>query len=259
MCFTHTKMTVISIILFIPSMALADGHEQWKFGAGTGIYALNIEGDQGLNVGVFGPVEVEIDLDFDDVMDYNESGFGLAFSASKGLWTYKFSFAHLGLEGEVNGVDRTGTPVSASLLFEADAVELAANYNFHQYGQGVVGVIGGLRYYKHSFDGSVTRGVTTLQRDKNFSWVDGFVGLTHAYGLNQEWSWSSQLDIGGGGSDFAYLANTGINWQFSQNWLTRFYGQILSLDYEEDSKGDPDWYLYDAEEFGIGLGINYSW
>jgi len=36
-------------------------------------------------------------------------------------------------------------------------------------------------------------------------------------------------------------------------------GQILSLDYEAETEGDADWYLYDANEFGFGLGINYGW
>jgi len=256
---THVLLAAIGSLFFIPALVVADGHDQWKFGVGTGIYALNIEGDQGINVGAFGSVEVEVDMDFDDVLDYSESGFGAAFSASKGLWRFQFTFAHLGLEGDVSGVDGTGTPISAELLFEADTLEFAANYNFLQSAQGVVGVIGGLRYYKHNFDGSVTLGATTLQRDKDFSWVDGFVGLTHACVLNKAWSWSSQADIGAGGSDFTYLINTGLNWQFSENWTTRLYGQVLSLDFEEDSKGDPGWYLYDAEEFGVGLGINYGW
>ncbi len=259
MYFTHIKIAAISVMLFISNGVLADGHDQWRFGVGTGIFALNIEGDLGLNVGAFGAVEVEVDLDFDDILDYNESGFGAAFSASKGPWRYQFQFAHLGLEGEESGVDGTGTPVSAGLLFEADALALSANYTFYQYGKGVVGVIGGLRYYKHNFEGAVTQGATTLKRDKSFSWVDGFIGLTHAYGFNKEWSWSSQLDIGGGGSDFTYFANTGVNWSFAENWTTRLYGQILALDYEDGSKGDADWYLYDAKEFGIGLGINYGW
>jgi hypothetical protein len=77
--------------------------------------------------------------------------------------------------------------------------------------------------------------------------------------LNTEWSWSSQADIGAGGSNFSYMLNTEVNWKFAENWTTRFYGQVLSIDYEDGNEGDADWYLYVAKKFGAGLTINYDW
>lgn len=243
----------------ISTSALAEENDAWNFSAATGIFALNIEGTQGINVNGIGPIELDVDMDFDDVLDYNESGFGLTLSAAKGDWKYGFTFAHLGLEGSESGVDGTATPVSGELLFEADTLEVSANYTFKKYDRGMVGVIGGLRYYKHAFEGEITRGLTTVKRDKDFEWTDVYIGITHAHAFDRSWSWSSQVDIGGGGSDFAYMLNTGVNYKINEKWMTRLYAQNLAFDYENGSKGDDDWYLYDADEFGFGLGINYSW
>lgn len=248
---------LLSLGALVTSMAQAE--EQWKFGVGSGLFALNIEGDLGINVDSFGPVEFDVDLDYGDISDYNESGFGASFSATKGKLRYQFTFSHLGLEGEADGVDGGALPVSALILFESNTAELSASYNFMQYAQGMLGVIGGLRYHKHGFESTVTQGAITRERNKDFTWVDGFVGLTHAYAFSRAWSWSSQVDIGAGGSDFTYQLTTGLNWMFAENWTTRLFGKNLGIDYEEKSRGDAGWYKYDMDEFGAGLAINYSW
>ena len=60
-------------------------------------------------------------------------------------------------------------------------------------------------------------------------------------------------------ADLTYFFSTGYDWKFADHWSTRFYGRLLSIDYEEGDEGDSDWYLYDADEFGVGAAILYLW
>ena len=39
------------------------------YGIGTGLAGLNVKGDLGLNLGRFGPVQLEVDLDPSDIAD----------------------------------------------------------------------------------------------------------------------------------------------------------------------------------------------
>ncbi len=56
------------------STAYADG--EWRFGVGTGMLALNIEGDAGFNT-IDGPVMVELDFDAEDIADVLVSAIGM--------------------------------------------------------------------------------------------------------------------------------------------------------------------------------------
>ena len=49
-----------------------------------------------------------------------------------------------------------------------------------------------------------------------------------------------------------------FNWEVAKSWVLGFYGKITSIEYENDDPGDPDYYLYDADEFGPGLNILYT-
>ncbi len=53
-------MVALSCLLGASSVS---AQKKWHFGIGTGLARLNAQGDQGLNVGQFGPVVIDVDLD----------------------------------------------------------------------------------------------------------------------------------------------------------------------------------------------------
>ena len=63
-------MFVLSCLLGVSS---ASAQKKWYFGIGTGLMRLNAQGDQGLNLGLLGPVQVEVDLDPNDFQDHLHS------------------------------------------------------------------------------------------------------------------------------------------------------------------------------------------
>jgi hypothetical protein len=81
--------------------------------------------------------------------------------------------------------------------------------------------------------------------------------LTHAYSITPKVSWATRISGGFGGSEGSILLNTGIHWQAAKHWTLTFYGQRNAVDYENDDPGDPDYYVYDVDEFGAGFGVTY--
>jgi hypothetical protein len=237
--------------------------DKWKHGIGTGLFALNVKGDTGFTTAL-GPVELEADVNFDELREVLESAFGVGGYAAKGKWTLLYSAFQLSVEDSISGTGPLRNPASAGLDATYTGGEFAAAYRFAVTGKHAWSVLGGIRYLKHEYDFGVAidndppNPPATLTRNIDEDWTDLLVGLTHATRLGDRWTWSNRLDAGFGGSEGTYFFNTSFNWQFTKSWALSLYGQITSIDFENDNPGDPDYYLYDADEFGPGLNILYT-
>ena len=239
------RIGVLLTLLSVSSIALAEADSEsdnWSFGIGTSFFALNVEGDVGINTQL-GPSVTKLDLDFDDVNNAMDSAAGIAGFAQKGDWKINYALGKLKLEGE------TGP---RRLSFSTSALDVNLEHPLSITG---LSIYGGLRYTDHELDfkGPV------INRSLDEDWVDVYVGLAYVMAIAPDITWSTRVDIGGGGSDGSATFNTGINWEFSEQWLATFYGKYYTVEYENGSKGDSDWYLYDNDEFGLGLGISYLW
>jgi hypothetical protein len=249
---------IIPILLVVLTFGTAykAAAEGWTAGIGTGFFGLNIDGTQGVNLPLLGgATELDLKMDPDEVREYTDSAIGFGGFAAKGKWKVLYSYVSLEMGDSVTGLVGT-TPVSASVTFTATGAELAAVRRIGTTGRHAWGALGGLRYIKHELDGSLTiPGPTTTTRSIDESWTDVLVGLTHDYPISSKWAWNNRLDIGVGGSDLSANAKTGASWHFAKSWLADFYGSYYNVDFENGSKGDADWYLYDASEYGVGVSI----
>ena len=70
--------------------------------------------------------------------------------------------------------------------------------------------------------------------------------------------WNNRITAGFGGSEGTYMGQTGITWIFYKGWSSTLYGNYTAVEFENGDEGDSDWYLYDIDEFGIGLGFLYN-
>jgi hypothetical protein len=118
--------------------------------------------------------------------------------------------------------------------------------------------LGGIRYTKHEYDFELRVGATPLTRNIDHGWADVLIGLTHGTEISEKWTWSNRLDAGFGGSEGTYFFNSSFNWQFAKSWALGLYGKITSIEFENDDQGDSDWYFYDANEYGLGFNILYT-
>ena len=91
------------------------------------------------------------------------------------------------------------------------------------------------------------------------SWIDALIGLSADVPFAEKWIWNIKGDVGFGESEGTYLASTGLTWRFYGGWSATLFGKYVAVEFENDSKGDSDWYLYDVDESTLGLTILYNW
>lgn len=231
---------------------------EWRFGIGTGFYGLNIDGDGGFHTAL-GPVDFDVDLDTGDVSDYMDTALGFGGYATNGEYTILYSFGTYELEEKVSA-SRGGTQGTLKVEHDSTKAELLVDYTFAKGNKHMFGVLGGVRYGKKEFNADLTiDGVQEFSGTVDENWTDAVIGLTHKYRISKSTLWSSRVDVGFGGSEGSFFFDTGVSWKFSKSFSARFYGSIMGHDFEEDNRGDADWFKFDVNEFGVGVGILYNW
>jgi hypothetical protein len=254
---TKTKIMLVSVVLLVVAAQGAQAGDKWKKGIGTGFFALNLDGDIGLDSTLAGgPVKLDVDLDNSDVSDLMESAFGFTGFAAKDKWRILYGASHLELEGDGSGTVGA-TPVSADLTIKVTKANAYGVYSFARTSRNTWGALFGLEFTKHDWENDLVVGGVPGSRELDNSWVDGVVGLTHAFDITENVSWSNRAQGGFGGSEGTILLNTGINWHVAKHWMLTFYGQRIAVDYENDNPGDREYYVYDVDEFGAGFGVTY--
>ena len=238
----------------------SNAYAEWSFGLGTGPQRLSIDGDVGFTTD-FGSVDLAVDINADDMGDMTDNAFGLGGYATNGEWMFQGTAGKLGLEGSAGGMGPTST-LSASLDFDITGAELTGGYFFHKTPGLKLQAYTGARYTKHEIDLVVTGdGFIGTDRHKSIdeSWTDILFGLSADIPFAQKWNWNVKADAGFGGSEGTYLASTGVSWRFYGGWSATLFGKYAAVEYENGSKGDSDYYLYDIDESTLGLNILYNW
>jgi len=236
------------------SLARAGGSD-WKFGLGTGFFGLNLDGTVGMDLTLIDTaVEVDVDMSASDVLDVMETAFGIGGYATNGTWLIDYTVEYLKLE---DGDSFAGTLSRADLKFEAKGFEIMVGYPVLKNSSIIVNLHGGVRYTNHEMVSSIVYGGTTYRKDLDNDWVDGLVGVSARVPLGATVSWDNFVNAGYGGSDGTYRAVTGLTWRFHKNWSSTLFGKYTAVEFENSSKGAADWYLYDVDEFGLGINIIY--
>ena len=250
---TKNLFILIALVLFMASPATS-AFAEWNFGIGTGFSMLKIDGDIGIETKLAGPVKFPAKLDPEDTRDLMQSAFGFGGYATDGTWMVRYSFGMLELEG--NGADGG---ISANIDFKTTGGELTVGYPVYKSSPLSFSLLGGLRYTKQELTSRVSNGVTTLSTDNDNNWTDAVFGATADVELSKDWSWNTRADAGFGGSEGTYTGSTGVTWRFLEHWSGTLSAKYAAVDFENGSRGDADWYLYDVDETTAGLTILYNW
>jgi hypothetical protein len=235
----------------------------WNHGIGTGIFRLNLEGDIGMDInagGIGGTIFKEIDFDPEDVSDLMETAFGLGGYSTDGKWMIQYSIGTLVLEGKPSKTIAGIGVITTQTEWESTGGEFTVGYPLVKSDSFTIRAYGGLRYTNHDVNIQVAlNGVSLLQKEIDETWADVLIGLSADIPFARDWSWNNKFDAGFGGSEGTYQVYSGISWRFAQHWSTSLYGKYTAVEYENSNMGAADWYLYDVDEFGFGLGIVYNW
>ncbi len=243
MCKRSGFSLLLAVAVLVLSTQGALAQDEWHFGIGTGFGTLALDGDLG-----FRGFKRDIDLDNSETSDLVESAFGLGGFASKGNWAILWSAGTLTLEDDDKGLEAEWDRV---------AVELAGVYSFVNSERNRLGVLFGVRYIDHDWDFRLSGVSGSVEIDE--SWTDAIVGLTYTLKFAQKWGWASRIDAGFGDSEGTFLVKTGLDWHFAKHWQASVHVKNMAVDFENGSRGDSDFYLYDVDETGAGLGIMVIW
>lgn len=240
---------------------------------------MNVDGDLGFNTNIEGPAEFEVDLAPDDINDLMASAFGFGGYAAKGKWMIQYSLSMLELEDDPTLVIQSHpdiyTTIYSEFGFDTTGAEITVGYMVFENETISLRLIGGVRFTKHEleYDLKIVGRLEdvlailsgndiedwTQSNDIDEDWTDALVGASIGIPLSDKWVWNTTFNAGFGGSEGTYLANTGLTWRFHKRWTATFYGKITAVEYENEDKGDADWYLYDADEFGWGITVLFNW
>jgi hypothetical protein len=240
--------------------------KKWHFGVGTGFAALWAKGDEGINVQLanIGSMMWEVDLGPGDFMDYMESAIGGGGYATDGTWMIQYSIGQLKLSGDAGTTLRNNVRVVGELSYDILAAEATVGYPVYRDPDGKITVrpFGGVRYIKHDIGvelrvmGQTTQ---TRSRTRDHGWADAVAGVAVNVAVAPKVSWSAGVNAAYGGSNGTYEAETSVAWNFWRRLALVPNAYFMAIDYENGDQGDSDWYLYDANEYGIGANLVYNW
>lgn len=256
-------------ILALASFALLAPEAQaqsapWVFGLGTGIGRMSTDGTMGFVTSAFGPVENEIDLSPDDVQDLFETGFGFATVATNGTWTAKLSYGRIKLGDEATGTLDAGFggfDYAADAFWDIKSGEFTLGRTVYRSpGNGfALTPHVGARYTKHEvgLDMTVMGGIPTELIGVEENWTDVLVGTSLDFVLSPKWTWGTVLNAGFGGSEGTYKVATALSWKPASHWVISPNASFTTTEFENGTRGDSDWYLYDSDDSTVGLAVMY--
>lgn len=260
------KTTILALALcavLVPGLQGQDPSQSapWFFGIGSGIARISSEGDQGIPTELFGPVQMAFDLSPDDIADLMKTAFGVGGYATNGTWMFQASLGVLNLGDEPAGTLPSGAQVASDLSFDIFSAEFSLGYTAYRSPANRFAFRPhiGARYTSHELAASLAitdAGTTTnLDRAIEESWTDFLIGTSFDINLSNRVAWNTVVGAGFGGSEGTYSASTGLAWR-ARPWIS--LGPNLSFmasDVELGTRGDADWYLYDANDFMWGLNV----
>ena len=257
------KAAAFALVLVIGTLFVTPLQAQgWHFGIGTGILRLNTEGDIGLNTTLLGPTQVAVDLSPEDFDDLMESAIGGGGYLTNGTWMVGFSVGKLKLQDNPTGTLPSGAELTASeVFFEITSGEVTVGYVAYRSPTNSVSVTPhvGARYTKHELGADLTilQGATStdITRGVDHNWTDVLIGASAAVRVVNKVTWNVRADAGFGGSEGTYLVSTGISWQPHRRFSIGPIAKFMAVEVENGERGDADWYFYDANEFGWGIGF----
>ena len=206
----NLNKALIVASIFVANNALAD---DWQFQLEPYIMATAIEGD----IGVGRATGLEIDVNFDTILENLDSGAMVHFEAHHvSGWGVIFDYGFMDLSGKAK--NDKGSYLKARV--RQGVLELHATYR-NKLSNGYLDYYAGVRWWDNDMD---LNGNIAILPGEGFSvevesdWYDPVVGVRWLRDINDDFTFLAQLDVGGFGieSDFTYSIQSGVTYQISE-------------------------------------------
>ena len=226
--------------------------DKWSYTIEPYLMPVQIDGDAGV-----GRVDdVDLDVDFSDILDSLQLGGMLHFEAHReNGWGFAVDYVFMDLGKNVSGP--RGAVVDADVfegVFEALLIK----------GPGLrsegFDYIAGVRWWDIEVDVDFVPVILpeTISRKIEENWVDAFIGARWKKQINQKWLFSLRGDVGAGESDFTWEVITGFRYRFRDSMAIDLGLRVLGVDYETGTSGQPGYFKYDTTTYGPLVGFAYS-
>jgi hypothetical protein len=241
------SVSAVLVMLSAPARADDDG---WQHTAAIYMIGASIDGTVGI-----GPVNGDLDIGFDDILDNFDGAFMGAYRGDAGRWAVSADVIYFGLEKKQSGLGIAGNESGQvnidQLIFEVDG-----NYQLTEH----LDAVAGLRYWdldtklKRTFPQPAPTLTGKVQED----WIDPLVGLRYEQPLGDRWVFVGRGDIGGFGvgSDFSWHVTAFFGLKVFKSGMVLAGVRYLGVDYED---GDGvDRFKFDVTEGGPTLGFAWT-
>jgi opacity protein-like surface antigen len=197
------------------------------------IWASGLEGRESV-----GPVGVNVDASARDLLEFVDVGGGVRYTAERESiqWFIEASYVEL---SDSAGFASLSATVELGQMIAEGGMSFTLSPQFALYG--------GARY--QSLDLEI---VTSPQRRvaQETDWIDAIGGFRWTPFTLGQWTAWLRGDVGAGGSDFQWLAEVGVKWQFASAWSAQVAYRTLDVDYQSGA------FAYDMRQSGLVLGLS---
>lgn len=223
----------------------------WSFEFEPYLMVTNIDGDA-----KFGRLPTsELNVDFGTILENLDMAAMARFEAHHqsgwGLW---IDYGFMDLSNDIEPVDRI-----TSLRVRQGVLEAVGMYR-QVLSSGYMDYFAGIRWWDNDYDMDYNfPGLeATGALSKNVDWVDAIVGGRYTHVVNENWKLRVHGDIGGGGADFTAGASAGVIYTINDLIDVDVKYKATWVDYEEGTKGQRDYFVYDTLTHGLILGLNFK-
>lgn len=229
--------------------------DEWEFVVNFYLWMTGIKGEN-----TVGAITVPLDLDFSFIFDNLEGAFSSHFEARKGTWGAFFDFAYVSLgkqDIELPVTLPSGTTPTAEFGFNIWAMELMGNYRIGSE-RSAFDVLGGIRYNRQDLDVALLGLPRELAGGYDVNWTDPVFGGRYLTRVHDRVFLTLRGDVGGfgAGSELTVNVQGGVGIDLTRRLGLIFQYKFMDIEYEEGTRGQADFFRYDAQQQGALLGLS---
>lgn len=245
------KLTVIAAMLIsmlTTSVVFAqDDADTWEYSLAPYLWAVGLDGEL-----VVKGVPVEMDLDFDELLDEVAYAVQVHFEAKKGAWSFIVDPTIIKVDSE----QKMG-PIKVDVELDYVVTEALVAYRIAPKWD----LLGGVRYWSMDADIDIQGPPPSVDEDED--WIDIIVGARFFADISQKWSFMGRADIGG----FDVGESADSTWNvaalffrdFGRKGNKQFVAGYRILDVDFDKGSGASRFAFDMEQSGPVFGLNFQW
>jgi len=234
------------------------GSDEWRSNLSTYLWLTALKGEN-----TVGTMVIPIDMGPSDIFGSLKFAGSVHYELGKNQWGAILDFVYVKLGEDAIPVSEPAG-VTASYEQEIFATELSGTYRIGPSGPDRFEVLFGARWNRQTLDAVIEGGPPPLPPGGGFkeNWVDPILGgrWVLEFGNDRRWHTGLRADVGGilFGSDLAFNSLAGLGYRFNHWFAVDTAFRYLYTDYNSGTEGTADYFAYTAEQYGLVLGLTFT-